>query len=130
MFFFPRESAVVCSPQLSLIISSCFYRSGLSSCETPPHTPAFYRYQQQRLPCVCAGMNCVQSAWPLSLLFSLKSCSVAEQKATSRSPPLQVGIVVYLYLRVEVAVVSSVLYSSLPVCCHIPVFYIKSIRWI
>lgn len=57
--------------------------------------------------CVCVGMNCVQSTWSLSLLFSLKSCSVAEQKATSRSPPLQVGIAVYFYLHVEVAVIEA-----------------------
>lgn len=57
--------------------------------------------------CVLGWIVCVQSTWPLSLLFSLKSCSVAEQKATSRSPPLRVGIVVYLYLRVRVAVVEA-----------------------
>lgn len=83
--------------------------------------------------CVCFGMNCVQSTWPLSLLFSLKSCSAAEQKAMSRSPPLQVGIVVYLYQRGEVAFVgaaTALLSNGISVRCHILFFYIKSIRWI
>ncbi len=82
---------------------------------------------------VLGWIVCVQSTWPLSLLFSLKSCSVAEQKATSRSPPLRVGIVVYLYLRVQVAVVEAAaapFSNRISVCCHILFFCIKSIWWI
>lgn len=74
---------------------------------------AFYRYQQQCLcECVLGWIVCVcmQGTWPLSHLFSLKSCSVAEQKAISRSPLLWVGIVVYLYLRVQVAFVQAALF--------------------
>lgn len=129
--FFLHESALLCSPQHRLIVSLCFYWSGLSPVRSPRISPALYRYQQQWLPCVCAGMNCVQSTWPLSLLFSLKCCSVAEQKATSRSPPLQVGIVVYFYLHVEVAVIEAdtALFSpTASVWFHILFFfYIKSI---
>lgn len=134
---FLHESVMLCSPQHSLIISLCFYWSGLSPVRSPCISPAFYRYQQQWSPVfVCAGMNCVQSTWPLSLLFSLKCCNVAEHKATSRSPPLQVGIVVYFYPRAEVAVIEADAARFSPtalVCCQILFHcYIKSIsfnRW-
>lgn len=92
-------------------------------CEQLPQSPAYYRYQQQCLPCVlyyvcsvcllsgrtvCVCMCvCSRSAQLLSLLFSLKSCSVAEQKATSRSPLLRVGIGVYLYLGVQAVVAEA-----------------------
>lgn len=59
--------------------------------------------------CVCThwGELCAKCTWPLSLLFSLKSCSAAEQKGTSRGPPLRVGIAIYFYRRVEVAAMEA-----------------------
>lgn len=123
-------------PQLSFIVSLYFLSIGLISREAPSRSPAFYRYQQWLALCVCVyvcvGMNCVQNTWPLSLLFSLKSCSVAEQKATSRSPPLRVGIAVYFYLRVEVAVMEAATAPFSPTAFQFAVtssayFYMKSI---
>lgn len=107
--FFLHESAVDVFTSAQPYCFLVFLSIGLISHEEPSHSPAFYRYQHQWLPCVCVcvGMNCVQSTCALSLLFSLKSCSVAEQKATSWSPPLQVGIAVYFYQRVEVAVIEA-----------------------
>lgn len=49
-----------------------------------------------------------KSTWLLSLLFSLKSCSAAEQKATSRRPPLRVGTAIYFYPGVEAAAATAV----------------------
>lgn len=48
-----------------------------------------------------------KSTWLLSLLFSLKSCSAAEQKATSRRPPLRVGTAIYFYPGVEAAAAAA-----------------------
>lgn len=108
--FFSMSQPWMCSPQLSLIVSLCFYRLDLSPMRSPRiHLPSI-DISISGYPvcvCVCVGMNCVQSTCALSLLFSLKSCSVAEQKATSWSPPLQVGIAVYFYQRVEVAVIEA-----------------------
>lgn len=119
-------------PQLSFIVSLYFLSIGLISREAPSRSPAFYRYQPCVCVCVCVGMNCVQNTWPLSLLFSLKSCGVAEQKATSRSPPLRVGIAVYFYLRVEVAVMEAATAPFSPTAFQFAVtssahFHMKSI---
>lgn len=103
--------------------------------EEPPHSPAFYRYQQQWLPCMCVGMNCVQRV-PGPCLFYLVWRVVALQNKRPRveGPPLQVGIVVYFYLGVEVAVVeasaapfSTAAFQFAVTSCS---FTWKSIRWI
>lgn len=113
----------MCLPGLSLIACLCFYWSGLSPCEKHSRSPPLCSYQQQWLPSVCV---CVVLS--PCLLFILKSCSVAEQKATSQSPPLRVGIVVLLSACTSSGrrgSCGSVLSSSISVCCHILCFQIK-----
>lgn len=71
---------------------------------------------------------CAESTWPLSLLFSLKSCSAAEQKATSRRPSASGHCGLFLSGcsgSSRRGKRCSVLSSSISVCCHVLFFYMK-----
>lgn len=63
---FLHESAAACSPRLSLIISACLYRSGLSPVRSAHvHLPSTAISSSSGYPgyvCVHIGMNCAQNA--------------------------------------------------------------------